>query len=74
MKGVTKMSITEIEAEYDKRVGDSWYEAVDRVRSQVRWLEYVPEEESTEAEQQKIVGHAKKLYATLPRLTDEYVD
>lgn len=70
------MTATEVEREYDTipDVHKGIYLALDQIKAQIAWLEYVPEYEFSEAECERVRGAAKRLYCQLRRLTNKYID
>jgi hypothetical protein len=72
------MKVSEAEAEFDK---EAFFEgrpyadgAMQLVKNQIAWLEYVPEDELGESERERIVGACRKLYAVLRPLNAKYID
>lgn len=72
------MKVSEAEAEFD---AEAFYEgkpyadgALELIKNQIGWLEYVPEAEFTESERERIVGACRKLYAVLRTLNAKYID
>jgi hypothetical protein len=72
--------VAELEAEFWKQISDpeskrqSWYIATEMVKSQIAWLEYVPEAELTDAEVENLTLALKRAYVALRRLTARYID
>jgi hypothetical protein len=72
------MKVSEAESEFDK---EGFYEgkpyaegAMQLVKNQIAWLEYVPEDELTDTEKERIVSACRKLYAVLRPLNAKYID
>lgn len=71
---ITEMTTTDAEREFDEHAKASWYEAVDLVKEQIAWLEYVPEHELQTPEAARVVRDCRRLFATLRRLNAKYID
>lgn len=74
MASATQIEKSFTELVYDSQGHGSWYEALSVIKNQIGWLEYVPESELTDAEQERLINAAAKLFKTLRILTAKYVD
>lgn len=72
---ITEMTAPEAEQAFNEKVSEfAWYEALELVKGQIGWLEYVPEGEPLSAERAQIVRDCRKLFVTLRRLNAKYID
>lgn len=72
------MSQTEIEQEFVDHVyvdnSGSVDIALETVKSQIGWLEYVPESQLTESEKERVLYACQKFYNHIRPLTHKYID
>ncbi len=69
-----RITHAQAKSEFDKLIGESWYEALAQVKNQIAWLEYVPENEISDGESERIRYASEKLFVTLRVLNSKYND
>ena len=52
----------------------SWYDAFEKVKNQIAWLEHVPEEELTVAEAQRLCKASEHFLKVIKKLNEKYID
>ena len=57
-----------------RAAGQSWYDALERLKNQVAWIEYLPESELSGPEAKAVCKAADNLIAVLTKLNHKYND
>jgi hypothetical protein len=60
--------------QYAERVEDSPSEALEAIKNQIAWLEYVPDGEYSKGDRQRVLDACQDFFRSIRPLTRKYID